>query len=1333
MLVSLFLFLIYFQGTTSVEDATSEALKDPAEVLLMEAVQKAETNPQQALLDAQKVLVMLDTAPDWILEEQAYGFISMLHMQLGNYDQARETIELQLEVTSDMDEYSYSRALNSRAGLAYYLGDYQAALQDFQKSYDLVKDLDLQQHKANTLNNIGLVYRRLGAYDSSLTFYLKAMDFYEALGAEESLAKLMHNIAVIYDINGNSEKAMETLQKVISLKETIGASKYSLAQSYDLFGTALSKAEEYERALEYHQKALEIRTEIDDRSGIATVHHHLGELYFYQEQYEQSQASFQKALPLREALGESEATAITLLRLSDIEIAGGNFRLALTYLNRAVLLIGRDATNREAGEIYSNLAMVHAALENYEGAYRAQVQLQKIRDSLFNSERAGILADAEARYEEQERNKEIDLLKADNLLKGEALAKNRLVRNVGIGIVIVAFSLLFLIYVRFRERRELKSQQAMNERLQRLDKLKDDFLANTSHELRTPLHGIIGIAESLADGATGPLPQKTQDNLHLIVGSGKRLNALVNDLLDFSKMREDRLALQQVPIDLHSLTQIVVALCKPLLGNRNLIIQNDVPDLFPAALGDENRLQQILHNLVGNAIKFTKEGEIVVSAEIQDNMICMSVSDTGIGISPAHHREIFSAFEQIDHHQARNASGSGLGLAITKSLVEKQGGNIWVESELGQGSTFKFTIPKSEKPADEPSDLVTPILPSISIDAQPEEEPISPPLSSAAHIMIVDDDPVNRKVLFNHLHLLGYHLTEANSGQEALDLLQTEPERFNLILLDIMMPGLSGYETCEEIRRILPLTQLPVLFLTAKNRMDDLAAGFAAGCNDFLTKPFNKQELIYRVNTHLMLQDLHRDLDAMVHQRTHDLQERNRDLETLDEVVRNVNRELDAWSQAQVVLDQALKFLPQARQGILYLRDRKTGLFKAAALNGYQSEDFENMSLTLETLLQHQQQASQVKTGVWHTSQAHEPEVLLHPEHIELPKSSLGISLYVGKNLQGYLVLDHPDVEDAFANDEVMRFARFREHASSAVARAVYTQELLETTQELRDAQNRLIEAAHRAGMAEIAIDVLHNIGNSLNHLNTIYLQMYQFMEQNRALKLLQNIVNLLHEKQEQLVHFLTEDERGKTLPVALERITESLLQNQRSMGQEVEDLGHDLERLRDIVTAQNEYANGHQKERIVDLNQVLEDAIAISREQIESNHIDLRLKQEADVDVLASHYQLLSVINHLIRNGIDAILSEQNENKTKALTIFLDQQDGMARIVVEDSGVGMTEDQIVVAFRHGYSTKDGSKGFGLHFCGNAIADLGGQIQITSPGLNKGVRVTVGASIGTFA
>jgi two-component system sensor histidine kinase ChiS len=467
---------------------------------------------------------------------------------------------------------------------------------------------------------------------------------------------------------------------------------------------------------------------------------------------------------------------------------------------------------------------------------------------------------------------------ATALSQGEFDQKVNLERSDELGVLAHAFNSMA------RQLQEsFSTLETKNAELQQLDKLKDEFLANTSHELRTPLNGIIGIAESLVDGATGELPDKTISNLALIVSSGRRLSNLVNDILDFSKLSHNNMELEIKPIGMREITEVVLTLSQPLIGKKTLELINAISPEVPLVDADENRMQQILHNIIGNAIKFTEKGTVRVSAEVvnssskllqegytkivqshelstKNQQLAITVADTGIGIPEDKLERIFGAFEQGDGSTAREYGGTGLGLAVTKQLVELHQGELWVSSKVGEGSKFIFTLPISQDQF-QANQYVSPISTINKIkNSQAENSAIEPliqreiiaSVSGELKILIVDDEPVNIQVLINNLSVLKYEVTQASNGFEALEIIENG-FRPDLILLDVMMPRMSGYEVCQIIREKFPAIELPIVMLTAKNQVTDLVEGFNSGANDYLSKPFSKNELLARIKTHIRL------------------------------------------------------------------------------------------------------------------------------------------------------------------------------------------------------------------------------------------------------------------------------------------------------------------------------------------------------------------------------------------------------------------------------------------------------------------------------------------------
>ncbi|RTE09508.1 ATP-binding protein [Paenibacillus whitsoniae] len=391
-----------------------------------------------------------------------------------------------------------------------------------------------------------------------------------------------------------------------------------------------------------------------------------------------------------------------------------------------------------------------------------------------------------------------------------------------------------------------RSQQ-LSERLLQYDRQKDEFLVKTSHELRTPLHGIVNLSQALLDNEARPLQAEHRDNIRMLHLLGRRLAGLVHDILDLNRIRHGQLRIHTTSVNLGMSVQFVMETLSIAPVNKEVQLLNALPAKMPLILADENRLKQILYNLLENGLKYTKKGTVSISAERRGSELAISVADTGRGI-PAHEiADLFQPFVQVEE-AGETGEGLGLGLSIAKQLVELQGGQLEVESAVGKGSRFTFTLPidlgSEEAAASSVSEETMPF--PLSGGMQDDQE-------AGFHLLIVDDEPSNLKILIDEVSSMRYGYTAVGSGDEALEALRSNKMKPDLLLLDLMMPGISGLDVCREIRRLQGLAELPVLMMTASGQTGDIVAAFAAGANDIVQKPFELAELRARVQSLLAM------------------------------------------------------------------------------------------------------------------------------------------------------------------------------------------------------------------------------------------------------------------------------------------------------------------------------------------------------------------------------------------------------------------------------------------------------------------------------------------------
>jgi len=384
---------------------------------------------------------------------------------------------------------------------------------------------------------------------------------------------------------------------------------------------------------------------------------------------------------------------------------------------------------------------------------------------------------------------------------------------------------------------KMEEVQAANVKLKELDKMKDSFLSTVSHELRTPLTSIKSFAEILLTYEEDKATQK--EFLTIINQESDRLTKLINDFLDLSKIEAGRIQWDNKEQSMDPIVQNAINITQALAKEAKLTVEFKAPGGLPLVSIDRDRLVQVVTNLLSNSIKFTREGgKITVDIkEIKAGVtgekagwVVVSVADNGIGIAPENFEVVFEKFKQVGDTLTDKPKGTGLGLPICKEIVEHYGGKIWVESELGKGSVFSFSLPAVI------SAEVKPPLPEY------KEKPVEV-VQKGKLILVVDDEENIRHFLNHELTKKGYNVIAAANGKEALSLAR---ERLpDLITLDIQMPDISGFDVTTLLKNDERTKDIPVLIISV---MGEKGKADGIGANDYMAKPFNNEELVTRIN-----------------------------------------------------------------------------------------------------------------------------------------------------------------------------------------------------------------------------------------------------------------------------------------------------------------------------------------------------------------------------------------------------------------------------------------------------------------------------------------------------
>ena len=775
----------------------------------------------------------------------AYNGMGLIFICKHNPEQAveyfKKALKIRLEI-NDQDGLAWSY---NNLGLAYGdQGNYPLSIMNHSNALKIREDIGDREMVEASFSKRGTAYEMLGDYPNALNDYLNALKTAEETGSKMRVAEDYRIIAEIYDKLGNYPAAVENYLNSSKVALGIGNMQYA-AVAYLNLGELCYKQRDYSGALKNYLHSLKIREEnkLSDYE-IAMLNNEVGLVYFMQGNYPLAQKYCLHALQFYEKINARYQIAWSYNLLGNIYQRQGNLSEALMYETNS-LSVAEKVNARDVKErAYASLAEINAALKNYKAAYDNEVLFKREYDTIYNKENEKKVTSLQMQYEF---NKQRDSLRAEQFKK-DTVAQQQMQRQktyTGIGLAgfILLASLLFFVYRSYINQRKATAAMALARmRAEQSEKFKEKFLANMSHEIRTPMNAVLGMANLVLDT---PLSDKQKNYVSAIKKSSENLLVILNDILELSKLEAGKMLLENTPFVLRDQVTHVMDVMRFKAQEKGLHFIAAVADDVPSVLvGDAIRLNEVLLNLLGNAVKFTHDGfvklEVATTGESVNPQVCsveFKIKDTGIGMSMEQQQRIFESFVQGDNDISRKYGGTGLGLAISKTLIELQGGTIGVKSEMGKESEFSFNIPYG---IGEENHMIKPV----------EKKESDYSALSKLKLLVVEDNEFNQVVIKDTLENMapGISISIAANGKIAVEMVQQV--NFDLILMDIHMPEMDGYEATRFIRNNLKLN-IPIVALTASVIRGDLDKCTDAGMNGYIPKPFKRAELLSELMKHI--------------------------------------------------------------------------------------------------------------------------------------------------------------------------------------------------------------------------------------------------------------------------------------------------------------------------------------------------------------------------------------------------------------------------------------------------------------------------------------------------
>lgn len=642
-----------------------------------------------------------------------YNNIAIANTVLGNDSEVLESYTNALEISRQIGDNMEIAWFSLKVGNSYtVMHQHDKALEYITQGKELYELLDYEPGLAEANMELGRISLEQMDFNSALESYMNGLSTFEKRSNNWGIAVANRNIGVVYWMLEKYDLTLEYFFKALESFKKVPGDILGNARTINNIGATYHQTGEIEKALEFYEQAYEIYIKIRSERDIADVTHNIGMILMDMNEYDKALESYFKSLESNKKRNSKHGLANNYNNIGELYYRIGNYEVALGYLKNSVQIALEINAREILMENFQFQSMIYAERNNYKEALLFHKNYTDLKDTIFGLQNQNRVLELQVRFEAESKQKVIDVLTKTNQLQEIRLGRQRNEKYFYLAASLLILILVFFVYNRYRFKKNLgallvdknKQLEEMNEKLRISEKelltinaTKDKFFSIIAHDLKNPFNALLSFSEMLHNNLRVFKKDEIKAYVEIIHKATNNLFRLLENLLQWSSTQTGEIEYRPEQFDLNSLTMNIIQIMGIHAEKKGISIINSLPE-NATAYGDKNLISTVIRNLISNAVKFTREsGQIRIEGIVKKDEIEIAVIDNGIGINKVDIDKLFRLDCNVTTIGTSEERGSGLGLILCKEFVEKNGGRIWVESEIDIGSSFKFTIPKDKK------------------------------------------------------------------------------------------------------------------------------------------------------------------------------------------------------------------------------------------------------------------------------------------------------------------------------------------------------------------------------------------------------------------------------------------------------------------------------------------------------------------------------------------------------------------------------------------------------------------------------------------------------------